>query len=922
MATKIKRSLYIGLGGTGMKALVNTKRMFQETYGTVPPMIGFLGIDTDKGEYKKDSTKDKYNKAVVLDPDETMPILVEDAREIYQVNAPNGHMSWLPEKNLYALTSMTEGSGQVRSNGRFAFTVNYAELKKKVVSVINKITHARISANPDYELLSSDIEIHLIFSVCGGTGAGTFINMAYLLKEIAPKCKLTGYGVLPDVFEAMSNSGMAKVKPNAYGAIKDLDWLMHLDGTKSITLDYITEAPSFDVKPFNAFFFIDNKNANNDTYTDVSEIAELLSLALVTSAGELSTASASVIDNLEKNIMEGDMNIEDKRAWISGLGVCEIVFRGKMLQEIYAQKGAGRLAEMLLNNKGDADAIASDWIDKPDVNIRENNNKDHVIDFLLPLKPRHQLVEIEDKSNARSEIDLWLENDAVKVTEINKELATKSAQLTERVNKELHLLLVKQMNRDCGVGASLGVINAIRRNIEVFLAEMNEELDQLKNHTIPARENSMKIAIQDLTEYNRKFFKSKGQVKELADAAITAATQFACQKRNALRHESAIGFFNGLLQTLQEAEQKIENVRKQLTAIVNEMHICIAENQNLVGRNPRTFQIDLAHETTVMVKDDDLNINDFIKSLQLQNGIYDFCEKQTNDIKEYLLSYCCSLVPAQELGNKTIDDVINGMSEDEFERLLSLAAIKSEPLFRFEYRGHAPQERPTNSFYVGVFNKDDSRLKKDDAFKLKLEGNPDVDFANIGQKDRIIIYRQRGVVPAYTLSGLPTYKVRYEKCVNYNCHFDVDIENRMRREGFSLMPSTKNDETLEFWVKGLIFGLIKNENGQYYMKDESNEDLVLSDYWEPLSEYRDEAFKAFKQKIATISESFEKFFENYQNSMGSTAIQQLLADVKTDRNYLEKYSQINMTVEEIEKKGNEPIKALIKLEIIFVKKEL
>ena len=53
MATKIKRCLYIGLGGTGMKSLLHTKKMFIDTYGEVPPMIGFLGIDTDGGEYSK-----------------------------------------------------------------------------------------------------------------------------------------------------------------------------------------------------------------------------------------------------------------------------------------------------------------------------------------------------------------------------------------------------------------------------------------------------------------------------------------------------------------------------------------------------------------------------------------------------------------------------------------------------------------------------------------------------------------------------------------------------------------------------------------------------------------------------------------------------------------------------------------------------
>ena len=49
--TKIRRSLFIGLGGTGLRTLVHLKKLFIETYGEVPGMIGFLGVDTDKGEY-------------------------------------------------------------------------------------------------------------------------------------------------------------------------------------------------------------------------------------------------------------------------------------------------------------------------------------------------------------------------------------------------------------------------------------------------------------------------------------------------------------------------------------------------------------------------------------------------------------------------------------------------------------------------------------------------------------------------------------------------------------------------------------------------------------------------------------------------------------------------------------------------------
>ena len=95
MATKIKRSLFIGLGGTGMTALLHTKRMFFDTYGEVPPMIGFLGIDTDGDWYKRELVSKFGN--VKLEPNEQLPILVNDAAPIYKVNQER--FTWIPEEN-------------------------------------------------------------------------------------------------------------------------------------------------------------------------------------------------------------------------------------------------------------------------------------------------------------------------------------------------------------------------------------------------------------------------------------------------------------------------------------------------------------------------------------------------------------------------------------------------------------------------------------------------------------------------------------------------------------------------------------------------------------------------------------------------------------------------------------------------------
>ena len=191
---KIKKCLYVGLGGTGMTALLHTKKMFVETYGEVPPMIGFLGIDADSGAYRK-SVPSKYGE-ISLAPNEQMKILVEDARSAYNNNQQ--HFSWVPKENVFALTSMVDGCGQIRTNGRFALTCNFLNLTNKIREVASRISSARIVDNPKYEQNdNAKVEVHVVFSVAGGTGAGTFLNMAYIIKKaLYDQCKTVGSAVL------------------------------------------------------------------------------------------------------------------------------------------------------------------------------------------------------------------------------------------------------------------------------------------------------------------------------------------------------------------------------------------------------------------------------------------------------------------------------------------------------------------------------------------------------------------------------------------------------------------------------------------------------------------------------------------------------------------------------------------------------
>lgn len=912
MANKIKRCLYVGLGGTGMNALLHTKKMFVETYGEVPPMIGFLGIDTDGDAYKKELPS-KYGP-VSLVPNEQTPIQVEDAQAAFITSRQ--HFGWVHPDNVFALTSMTKGAGQIRSNGRFALTCNFENLTNKVRDAVGRITAANIKSNPKYDAdFVGDVEVHMVFSMSGGTGAGTFINMAYVIREAIPKCKVTGYAVLPDVFECMSQYGMERVKPNTYGSILDLDYFMHLSGTEGMQFDYVTHIQDIKSRPFSAFFFIDNRNKGGDSYSNVDQLAEMISLALVTSSGELSGSVDSVTDNVEKSIMNGDGMVGNKRAWVSGMGACEILFRGQDMCEINALKNAQRIIQRMISSCQDANMIVNNWIDSPEVNIRENGGpeNDNVIDFLLSKTPKYPLEDIDDDQAAEASVNAYIEA----VRPRDEEVQKKVQELKIRVLLELHKLVVKSINQECGFGLANDVLDGLMSQVELFLGEMNDEKDKLIEAQ-PRLQNAVKVSSADLREISGRFFKKKSTVDDLRLGVCDAGMALAVNIRELKRRDGAITFFSALMQAINEEKLKLNSIGNKLKAVNISFTNRITALQNNVSRtNAASFQIDLAKQAinTISINDEEIQIVDFLGKLPYTEKFYEIDTKPTDEIEKALMRYTLTLPTAKKWAKTTIDDVMKKMDNEnpeELNRILRMALSKASPLLNINTRGEVGY-RVAHFTYVGVPM--NSTILEDNGRLECLAGGEKINFTRLGMNDRIIIYNQIGVVPAYFIGSLENYRQKYKNSTIFS-HFDYNMYNRMMKENFSLEP-VKDDGSrdIEMWVRGFVFGLIKNDNGKYYVKNKKTGKALL-DYWVELATYRNDAFNAFVADIFTLRPQFKEYITTWHKDHGQDAIKQLRADVKA--NYREKYSQLFMDNDELLARGNEQIADLMEKELKFI----
>jgi hypothetical protein len=476
--------------------------------------------------------------------------------------------------------------------------------------------------------------------------------------------------------------------------------------------------------------------------------------------------------------------------------------------------------------------------------------------------------------------------------------------------------MVKTINDKCGVATAIGVVKSIESTVEVCLGEMNSELADFQKQE-PVVENALHVASEDLKAYTAKFFKT-GSGKEDRKQTLIDATMASClNKREIIRRNAAITFYNSFKQKLSDVKSKLEKIDGVLVAASDICGRKIAELTNGVGKGGQTFQINLAQREVgnVQVNSNNIQIAQFIQTIDGDNKLYGLDSTSNEDMVKKLYDYALTLPDAQQWANRTIDDEINNLSPDDFMNLMTDTSNKSKTLITIDYNGFAHQPL-SDYYYVGVTDVNTSRFNQNDIFKKNV-GFGDFNFVNIGQTDRVIVYHQVGVIPPYAIKSVPTYEEKYKhEQVNCDCHFDAGIETRMERENYSLYPVQQVDDTISLWVNGLIFGLIKNENNKYYYKDADHGD-PLDDYWVELPSFRDEAFDTFKRNKLALGKQFEDYLSNYRTTYGKEKMNSIIADAKM--NYYDKFSQIGMSKEQLKQRGNENIAQLMRDELDYIK---
>lgn len=904
---KLRRSLFIGLGGTGMTSILNTKKMLYDNYGDIPPMIGFLGIDTDGPGFETRFVTAKDGTRISLTAAEVLSIVVPNPRDIYARNTASDTFDWMPEHNVFALDQLRIGAGQVRTNGRFALTNRERDVEDRLRTKVNQINDASIIDSAKYELLGAETEVHVVFSIGGGTGAGTFLNVAYLLKRLFPMIKVSGYAVLSDVFRAMmSGAQSARVRPNAMGALMDTDFLTHLSqNSEPVELRWMRSTQKIDERPFQALYLIDNRNDNNDSFSTVTPLCEMISLALVTSIGELGVAMDSISDNVTKQIASGTMDIRDKKAWVASFGVSEIVFDGKRLSEIYAQKARIQIVNMLLNGGcDDPNVIANNWIDNE--HIRENLGKDDVIDYFCTPEPRYMFTTVDDPTNPKPECITYLSTIAL---EKPTDLDAKLEELKQRIDVSLTKLMAEQANRECGVFLCENILKAINNQVEACDFEMKQEITDLEAN-LPRLESGLDTVCKELERCMGTFFK-KGK-DALIEDTVNAVAILARQKREIARRKMARMFYNWLRTRVQESLKRVDQITRNLQAVRDASSRAAQDILQSIG-NVSFFEFDLSTELAAAVEcpAKDIVFNDFIIDIKSAGGVPSFAAMTSSETGYTLMSFIEKLPRIKDYREMTVEEVLRTMNADQRLDLLKRALRKAEPLLPYTYRGFDADviAKPVDSYYVGVADKKNTVFNKE-TLATVLTGAQSIEYSEIGLADRIIIYRQLGVLPVFTLKSLDNYWPEYnqlEESKPGSSHFDAGMYARMMKERYSLMPKNPVDASkiLGAWTDAVIHGLVRfnPSTGQYQIPSRGLGGKALRKWLVDMGATRAEAFRFFEDNFDVLEGEVTAALERLDQPGPDNQLLKNIAACKkaiADNTYLETISGSPIPMSEIE----------------------
>lgn len=865
MSIQLAKTVYIGLGGTGAKSILKTKAMMLENYGEIPPMIKFLVLDTDTRD--KVSLKDNKGKNVMFDNDEFIHMTLPNVKRYNDANP--SVTKFLPSGILEKRTSIVEGAGQFRSVGRLAFLsqidVNFLTSISNAISSVRNWTTGR---DDKYSVTDGPIKIMVVFSIAGGTGAGSFIDFPLMLRGLIPGLtndeKITAVGLLPDVYSSLGFAAI-NCKPNAITGITEYEFIAdNVLDAYSESMDpgriaNVSASTSYNVDKdnlYNSFFLVNNRSDSGNIYNSVDELTSFIGRNLYLISGRAGGSGNSSLDNLET--IGAGSDLKGKQMRYFGMGAAEMFLDTDKLSDYYALNQISLLSQNItsgtvtININQEINEKVALW------QIKEDQGDDHVITAISESKPKigfSNLDQFDEDANIsiKNKRDAWIQSQKAALNSLiygtngngtlSKYLGDKLNLLQQHIDEKIALPGGLEFSR-LFLNNLIGRMNAMRDEMNLEKESFDKKLSDLEVVFINL------IADIKSSESISKFnvFKSRSKEIERACEEYVLAVNFeitAIYERE--RRIAASHFYKSLIEKSEKLLANIDNFKVQMEQLSKRVSSELQTIKSRTSLDPFCIFVDKYAIERNNIGKEDVDVPGFLNNVNLTslvNGgysvdqLYDKFKSYTSGLKKYL-----------ELKNTGILDELEKMDMQDLDRLVR--QLKNSVGIMRNLNTAETFEK-AEIFTIGVHDKNHDSLKhsdnnQDDNSKTRVKKlvdafndhfsylNKNPEFSNTYDKKRIVVGCYQSGVPAFVVGNFNSY---YSEFQNKNTEAQKMMfsnkywADKIINFNYSIFP--KSDEnTLKAWVLAIVATKVEIDNGRatgglFFDKEENGNYFVYS----------------------------------------------------------------------------------------------
>jgi hypothetical protein len=327
-------TLIIGLGGVGSRIVEGVYRQFmaREPQPIDVRNVQFLCLDTDEADVNERKKVMPENNVVKTSSDLSDSISGYIARIQNNTDVEN----WFDISSMELLgMPLNKGAAQVRMASRLALMSAISE--GKLTAIDNSIN--LLMANDPERHQGNNIRIFIVTSLAGGTGAGSFLQTAYYVKNSmiehgAGAPEITGFFLLADVLcddtsKGFSDDQKENVRSNTYACMKELVAFSSSDRDESLkTIEFEYRLGQKDLRlpanmrPYDICFLVDYTAATGENLgveeRYESQVESFVFLTAFSPTGDRYRSLA--INDVRQRIQS------DGSKMFSGLGVSKLVY--------------------------------------------------------------------------------------------------------------------------------------------------------------------------------------------------------------------------------------------------------------------------------------------------------------------------------------------------------------------------------------------------------------------------------------------------------------------------------------------------------------------------------------------------------------------------------------------------------------------